>query len=148
MDLDTEKLNQMVNESLEAYLSAGWDEASTTELTEELASFLEGTGAATLAISPIQYKRDVQRMLEQLWIQILNQIRDQLPQDPREIAMAEEILLNFIINHLSTIIETFSAFFQGKSPRPSDLAPIIAVILLYLLQRWRDYLKEHPKQAS
>ena len=138
------KLEKMTDRSLKAYINAGWDEANAEELAEELASFLEGTEADTLAISPLKYKLAVQNMLERFW----ERVRAQLPSDPQQIEETQKKLRDFIIAHLGDITHTFAAIFQGQTPQPNELAPIIALILLYLLRRWEDYLQAQKKRAS
>jgi len=144
MELDREQIIEMAKQSLEAYIDAGWEEADADELADELASFLEGTEADTLAISPLQYKFAVRRMLERLW----SEVRAQLPDDPKEVAAAEKVLFAFIVEHLDDIIRTFAAFFQGQRPQSNELAPIVAVLILYFLRRWEDYLQAQKEKAS
>ncbi len=143
MELDRDQLIEMTQQSLEAYIDAGWEEADADELADELASFLEGTEAETLAISPLQYKFAVRRMLERLW----SEVRAQLPDDPKDVAAAEKALLLFIIEHLDDVIRTFAAFFQGQVPQPNELAPIVAVLILYFLRRWEDHLQVQRRLA-
>ncbi len=142
--MENKELIQIAEQTLEAYRDAGWEEADERELVQELASFLEGTD--TTVLGPLNIKRKVQNLLDDLW----RQVRDQLPDDPKSIDTAEKALIGYIVQQLPALANTFAAFFRGRQPQPQELAPIIALVTLSLIQRWKKYLDEqtpHPEIA-
>ena len=133
---------KQVLEQLAAYREAGWDEATSEDIFSELIA-LSPTSSTATVLGIREMRRDVEEFALELWRGVRDQLMEQLKGMDRQ--QLEMMLISYVIKHSGEIV---NLFFSRRAPSSEQISAVVALLVLYLLQRYKRWEERQQRAAS